>query len=119
LANSKGMGRTIYSVCSQEERLEEKSTLRSPKKSVPSNSENVPSETNGQEAIFCESTCNSWLHRQCAGLFLAGPFYCPLCHLITQDSELQELKTSVDHLTKELTSLKATIAVIELRFAFF
>ena len=42
-----------------------------------------------------------------------GPFYCPHCCLITQDSELQELKTSVNHLTKELTSLKATMAVIE------
>ena len=50
-------------------------------------------------------------------LFLAGMQelkvpHCPHCRLITQDSELQELKTSVDHLTKELTSLKATIAVI-------
>jgi len=64
---------------------------------------------------------NSWLHRQCADLSKAlfsryvrtkGSFYCPHCCLITQDSQLQELKTSVDHLTKELTSLKATMAVI-------
>jgi len=33
-------------------------------------------------------------------------------HKITQDSQLQELKTSVDYLTKELTSLKVTITVI-------
>ena len=24
--------------------------------------------SDGQEAIFCESTCNTWIHQQCAGL---------------------------------------------------
>ena len=78
-------------------------------------------ETNGQEAIFCESICNSWLHKQCTGLSKSlfdryvrtkGPFYCPCCRLITHDSILQELKTTVDNLTKEVTSLNATLATI-------
>ena len=76
-------------------------------------------KTNGQQAIFCESICNSWLHRQCAGLSEVlfnkyakseGPFYCPHCRLIAQDSQLQELKTIVDGLAKEVISLKATVA---------
>jgi len=46
----------------------------------------------GQEAIFCESTCNSWIHRQCAGLSQVlfnlfeeseEPFYCPHCRLVS------------------------------------
>ena len=79
-------------------------------------------ETYGQEATFCESICNSWFHRQCAGLSKAlfiryvckteGPFYNLHCRLITHNSLLQELKTTVDNITKEVTSLKATIAII-------
>ena len=47
----------------------------------------------GQDAVFCDRTCNSWLHRQCAGLSRSsktafasfpGPdveFFCPHCRL--------------------------------------
>lgn len=41
-----------------------------------------------------------------------GPFYNLHCRLITHNSLLQELKTTVDNITKEVTSLKATIAII-------
>ena len=75
----------------------------------------------GQQAIFCESICNSWLHRQCAGLSEAlfnkyatieDPFYCPHCQLISQDSQLQELKATVESLAKEVMALKCTEAVV-------
>ena len=75
----------------------------------------------GQQAIFCESICNSWLHRQCAGLSEAlfnkyatieDPFYCPHCRLISQDSQLQELKATVESLAKEVMALKCTEAVV-------
>jgi len=75
-------------------------------------------EKEGQEAIYCKSICNSWIHRQCAGLSQAlyklyqdvdDPFYCPHCHLITQESQLQKLKSAVESLTKEVTLLKSTI----------
>lgn len=70
----------------------------------------------GQEAIFCESLCNSWLHRQCAGLSQAlyklyqdgdDPFFCPHCRLTTQESQLRELKSAVESLTKEVALLKS------------
>ena len=72
--------------------------------------------TEGQEAIFCQSTCNSWIHRQCAGLSQVlfkifeesdEPFYCPHCRLASQDKQLQELKSMVDVLSKEVVSLKS------------
>ena len=82
----------------------------------------VASDTReGQQSIFCESICNSWLHRQCAGLSeplfnkyatIEDPFYCPHCRLITQDSRLQELKATVESLAKEVMALKCTEAVV-------
>ena len=72
-------------------------------------------DTEGHEAIFCESTCNSWIHRQCAGLSQTlykifeesdEPFYCPHCRLVSQDKQLRELKNMVDALSKEVVSLK-------------
>ena len=76
-------------------------------------------DSDGQEAIFCESICNSWIHRQCAGLSQAlfkileeseEPFYCPHCRLIAQDKQLRELKTMVEDLSKEVVSLKASVS---------
>ena len=76
-------------------------------------------DTEGQEAIYCESTCNGWIHRQCAGLsrilFKAyedgdDPFYCPRCHLTLQEQQLLELKLTIDGLKKEVTDLKADIS---------
>jgi len=75
-------------------------------------------ETEGQEAIYCESICNAWIHRQCAGLSQAlfkkyeevdEPFYCPHCRLITQDAQLQDLKCVVENLSMELIVLKAAV----------
>ena len=49
----------------------------------------------GQEALFCEGTCQKWLHRWCAGvhkdsyasLALSGkPFLCPSCCLTEHSS---------------------------------
>ena len=46
----------------------------------------VTVDAEGQKAIYCESMCNTWLHRQCAGLsqtlyklYQGGddPFHCP------------------------------------------
>ena len=76
-------------------------------------------DTDGQEAIFCEGTCNSWIHLQCAGLSQTlfkilqeseVPFYCPHCRLITQDKQLQEFKTMVENLLKEVVLLNAAVS---------
>ena len=70
----------------------------------------------GQEAIFCEGKCDGWLHRQCAGLSQRlfetyndgdDPFHCPNCRLIMQEHCIQELKSTIENLHKELSELKA------------
>jgi len=71
-------------------------------------------EKEGQDAIYC----NSWIHRQCAGLSQAlyklleqsdDPFYYLHCHLITQQSQILKLKSTVKSLSKEIMSLKSNI----------
>ena len=61
-------------------------------------------------------TCNAWIHWQCTGLsqtlykmFEEGedPFYCRHCCLNIQENQLQELKSTIDNLTQEVTALKA------------
>lgn len=50
----------------------------------------------GQNNIFCHQTCQSWLHRRCAGLSPTASeatcklssseeFYCPSCHLLNMN----------------------------------
>jgi len=54
----------------------------------------------GEEAVFCEDQCKSWLHRQCAGLTVSvfasiinmdasAPFLYVYCAFLKQSSELQ------------------------------
>ena len=78
-------------------------------------------DTEGHEAIYCESTCNAWIHRQCAGLSQTlykmlqegeDPFYCPHCRLSIQENQLQELKSTIDNLTQEVTALKVPASPI-------
>ena len=73
-------------------------------------------DTEGQEAIFCEGECDAWLHRQCAGLSQRlfkiyhdrdDPFHCPNCRLITQEHQMQELKSTIESLHKKVSELKA------------
>jgi len=75
-------------------------------------------DTEGQEAIYCESTCDAWLRRQCAGLsrilyisYQDGddPFYCPHCRLTKQNQQLQEFKTIIENFSKEVLELKGII----------
>ena len=43
---------------------------------------------------------------------IEDPFYCPHCRLISQDSQLQELKATVESLVKEVMALKCTEGVV-------
>ena len=72
-------------------------------------------DTEGQEAIFCEGKCNAWLHRQCAGLSHRlfeiyqdkdDHFHCPNCRLIMQEHCIQELKSTIESLHKDILELK-------------
>ena len=66
----------------------------------------------GEDSIYCDGLCDSWVHRS-AGLSKqafeaarnAGPnscFYCPHCHLDSQQKEILLLKSAVE-------SLKSTV----------
>jgi len=75
-------------------------------------------DNEGQEAIFCESRCDAWLHRQCAGLSQSlykvyqdgdDPFHCPHCRLSIQEHLLQDMKSTIESLSKQVSELKAEI----------
>ena len=72
--------------------------------------------------IFCEGTSNSWIAISTGNVLdycklyskilqeSEDPFCCPHCCLITQDKQLQELKTMVEDLLNEVVLLRATIS---------
>lgn len=75
----------------------------------------------GQDAIECSGSCDTWLHRHCAGLskraFKAvsksnDPFYCPQCRLDVQELELRSLKETIRSLTSEIASLKDMVTTL-------
>ena len=55
----------------------------------------------GHDAIFCDGTCQTWLHRGCAGLsrraFEAqvgsrGEFFCPTCRLNALEAVVADIR---------------------------
>ena len=71
-----------------------------------------------QDSIFCEGSCQAWLHRCCAGLTRtrfaelsddSRPFYCPSCASDKHTHELAELKSAVAALVLEVEQLKSTV----------
>ena len=79
-----------------------------------------PSPTSeGQESIFCEGTCNTWLHRKCAGLSKKAfqnvsnsnkLFLCPCCVISKHEEDIATLKTTIQDLTNQLTSIQAKLS---------
>ena len=68
-------------------------------------------DVQGQEAILCEGSCNSWYHRWCAGVSTQryealsrseDPFHCPTCAVELQQQSILELQSSIRTLTKEV-----------------
>ena len=73
---------------------------------------------NGHDAIFCEGTCNLWLHRQCAGLSEPNfdllhnsevPFCCPHCCLQRYESQLADFKSTITQLQNKVSELKTKL----------
>ena len=69
----------------------------------------------GDDAIFCEGKCYSWIHRMCVGLSKKGyqelseddsPYLCPHCKITQQANEIAELKEVVISLTSDLKLIK-------------
>ena len=78
-------------------------------------------EEEGQEALYCEGTCECWHHRWCAGVtkqrFEAisastEPFLCPSCKSDCQQDAIVRLKTCVDSLCEEVRELKGTVETL-------
>jgi len=69
----------------------------------------------GEEALFCEGTCNKWLHRCCAGVHKddyavlatsSKPFFCPSCCLSEHRQLITTLIATVESLKDEIRELK-------------
>lgn len=74
-------------------------------------------EKDGEDGIFCEGSCNSWLHRKCAGLSNSifqhlsdskTPFLCVYCLLTNQAAQIAELKSTLAQLTSKFSNLSNT-----------
>lgn len=76
----------------------------------------------GEQAVECDGSCATWLHRRCAGLsknaFLTiskslDPFYCPQCRLNNQEKDINSLKVMVVNLTNQLSTVQDKLAELE------
>ena len=76
-------------------------------------------KSSGQDAVFCEGICNTWIHRRCAGLsktlFTAisksdDAFCCPHCRLDSQSSELISLRKDFVALSAQLSDLRSLLS---------
>ena len=70
----------------------------------------------GQEALFCDGTCQKWLHRWCAGVHKdaypvlqssGSPYHCPSCLAALHHEQIRSLSEMVEALRAEIRSLKA------------
>ena len=76
------------------------------------------------DSVHCDGSCQTWLHRGCAGLstkkFAAmcvatvpdQPFYCVSCQLTNQSRDLEALKLSHDKQAKDFELIKQYISTL-------
>ena len=76
----------------------------------------------GDDSIYCDGDCSSWLHRRCAGLSKSvfasltksdNPFHCPRCILSLHEKEICSLKSMVATLTSHLSLLSDNLEVVK------
>ena len=74
---------------------------------------------NGQDAIYCDSTCDTWLHHQCASISKLifeslknsnKPFYCMYFHLTSYESQFSEFKSTISQLQNTVLKLERKLA---------
>ncbi len=70
------------------------------------------------EALFCEGSCNKWMHRYCAGVSLSHyealqdstlPFLCSLCVQTKHSETIEELKATIAALREEVKELHGAL----------
>ena len=80
-------------------------------------------EKKGHDSIFCDGSCQNWIHRQCAGLSKASfthcfksndPFFCPKCTIKNQSDDVATLKEAVSLFRKDVDRVQDNIAQIQL-----
>lgn len=73
-------------------------------------------ECEGEDSIYCEGSCQNWLHRTSAGLpdpaFEAivkakAPFHCFQCSLSSHASEIMDLRSQLASIAKKLADLES------------
>ena len=74
----------------------------------------------GDDAVYCEGTCATWLHRRCVSMSKSMydklgeseiPYLCPNCMLSKQSNEITELKNLIKALTTQvITALTSQLA---------
>ena len=69
--------------------------------------------------IFCEGTCSTLLHRKCAGLSKKAfqnvsnsnkLFLCPYCVINKDEEDIETLKTTIQDLTNQLSSIQTILS---------
>ena len=78
------------------------------------------SSSPGDDALQCEGSCHSWVHRTCSGVTKANytklsassiPFYCHVCLTDLYLTEKKTLITQIESLTKELADIKSHLMI--------
>jgi len=74
------------------------------------------------EAIYCEGSCEAWLHHRCAGILSPNfaefqnddeVFFCPHYQLKAYKAELEALKSTVHSLSAAITKLEEKLSVVQ------
>ena len=72
-------------------------------------------DTDGHDAIFCEGTCNAWIHYRCAGISKTlfqmcrnseNSYHCPHCRLLGFETLIQEMKSTISSLKQRIEALE-------------
>ena len=75
-------------------------------------------KSKGQDSVFCEGSCQGWLHRTCAGLSKSMfkvisspehncPFYCLYCTHVRYSDQISNLKSTIEDLSGKLAKLES------------
>ena len=76
------------------------------------------------QALFCEGTCQQWVHRYCAGIpatlfsslsSTSQPFYCYACCQRNHSAAIDEIKATVLSLQTEVSELKNALEDVRMR----
>jgi len=76
----------------------------------------------GDEAVFCEGSCQGWLHRKCAGVTHPAldkldesdtEYFCSHCTLVNQNKEINNLTNIIKDLNSSIKSLTETISSLQ------